>query len=98
MLALCKVWLRIVNAAYDDEINVLIASAGIALLEAGIVADKLTKTATVYDDELVRMAVIIWVKWHFGWNNPDAERLEMTWNMLLKTMACAGDYVVEVVS
>ncbi len=96
MLSICKTRLRIVNTAYDDEITDLVAAAEIALVEAGIVTDKLTKTASIYDDELVKVAVITWVKWHFGWNNPDADRLEKTWDMLLRTMGCAGDYVVEV--
>jgi hypothetical protein len=80
-----KIALRIKNIAYDLEIQGLIDACKIDLALAGIV--------TINDtDALIKRAIITYCKANFGWNNPEAERLQQSYTMLKMSMALAGDY------
>ena len=48
-------------------------------------------------DPLIKRAITIYVKAHFGWNNPDAERLQQSYNMLKCHLALSQEYTVEAV-
>jgi len=73
--------------AYDDEIDDLINAAKADLALAGVVEAKLDGT-----DSLVRRAITAYCKAHFGWNNPDAERLQVAYEMLKKHLSLSADY------
>ena len=48
-------------------------------------------------DPLIKRAITIYVNAHFGWNNPDAERLQQSYDMLKCHLALSQEYTVEVV-
>lgn len=87
MLDSIKVSLRITNTAFDNEINDLIDAANKDLNIAGV----LLKDDY---DPLIKRAITIYVKANFGWDNPDAERLQESYLMLKQHLALSGDYNV----
>lgn len=45
-------------------------------------------------DSLIKRAITLYVKANFGWDNPDAERLQESYVMLKQHLALSGDYNV----
>jgi uncharacterized phage protein (predicted DNA packaging) len=88
MLADVKVSLRITNSAYDSEINDLIAAARQDLILSGVLPAK----ANSDTDPLIKRAIVTYVKAHFGYDNPDAERLMMAYDRIKMHLTLAGDY------
>jgi uncharacterized phage protein (predicted DNA packaging) len=88
MLDDVKTALRISNAAFDSEITDLISAARSDLILSGILANK----ANDDTDPLIKRAIIVYVKANFGWNNPDAERLQQSYNMLKIHLALSQEY------
>ncbi len=84
-----KIALRISpsNTAYDTEISDLIEAAKSDLILSGVVANKVVDT-----DPLIKRAVSIYVKANFGWDNPDAERLQKSYDLLKMHLTLASDY------
>ena len=78
-----KIALRISNTAYDSEINDLIAAARADLMLAGILLAK----ANDDTDPLIKRAITVYVKANFGWNNPDSEKLQQSYDMLKAHLA-----------
>lgn len=87
MLDSIKLSLRIRNTAFDSEILDLIDAANKDLNIAGV----LLKDDY---DPLIKRAITIYVKANFGWDNPDAERLQESYVMLKQHLALSGDYNV----
>lgn len=79
--------LRVNNTALDIEIQDLIDAAKADLALSGIHPNKIVDT-----DPLIKRAIIVYCKAHFGWNNPDADRLQRSYEMLKEHLALAGDY------
>jgi len=99
MLDEIKISLRIKNDAFDSEILGLIDSAkrdlviaGIKLIPITIQPDDVEVSGTL--DILIKRAIITYVKANFGWDNPDAERLQQSYVMLKQHLALSGDYNV----
>jgi len=108
MLKDVKAILRISNSAYDAEIEDLIEAAKIDLKLSGINIDKtVTQTYTPEPteetpdpdpveiqvmDPLIKRAITVYVKANFGWNNPDSERLQQSYNMLKIHLALSQEY------
>jgi uncharacterized phage protein (predicted DNA packaging) len=88
MLADVKIALRITNSAYDVEITDLIAAARQDLILSGVLPVK----ANSNTDALIKRAIVTYVKAHFGYDNPDAERLMMAYDRLKTHLTLAGDY------
>lgn len=88
-----KTALRISNTAFDSEISDLISAAQSDLKLSGILESKVNDDT----DPLIKRAIIIYVKANFGWNNPDAERLQQSYNMLKIHLALSQEYTVEAV-
>jgi uncharacterized phage protein (predicted DNA packaging) len=88
MLEAIKVILRISNDAYDSEIQDLIEAAIADLILSGVLSTK------AYDDtdSLIKRAVSIYVKANFGWDNPDSDKLQKSYEMLKSHLTLAGDY------
>ena len=93
MIESIKTALRISNTAYDSEINDLVAAARADLRLSGILESKVNDDT----DQLIKRAIIIYVKANFGWNNPDAERLQQSYNMLKCHLALSQEYTKEAV-
>lgn len=87
MLDDVKLALRISNQAYDVEIADLIDAAKLDLQISGV--NKIDET-----DPLIKRAIIVYVKAHFGYDNPDAERLQQSYVLLKQHLSMAGDYDV----
>lgn len=100
MLEDVKAILRISNNAYDAEINDLIEAAKIDLKLSGVNVNKtVTQTYTPEPtkenpepDPLIKRAIIVYVKANFGWNNPDAEKLQQSFRMLETHLALSQEY------
>ncbi|MFA6336069.1 MAG: hypothetical protein WCX48_11080 [Bacteroidales bacterium] len=88
-----KVALRIAAATteYDGEINDLISAAEDDLELAGVV----TADAT---DPLTKRAIVTYCKSNFGYDNPDADRLQQAYLMLKMHLVLAEDYVCRTVT
>lgn len=87
MLNDIKISLRIKNTSFDSEILDLIDAAKIDLKISGV--NKID-----IEDPLIKRAITIYVKANFGWDNPDSEKLQRSYNMLRQHLALSGDYNV----
>ena len=86
MLELMKLALRISTTAYDDELISLISAALLDLGIAGVVVPSEL-------DELVKRAVITYVKVHFG--EPDEyDRLKASYDEQKAQLSMATGYTV----
>ena len=92
MLDVVKVALRIsqANTAFDGEINDLITAAQQDLALSGVSPTKANDTT----DPLIKRAVVTYCKANFGWDNPDTEKLQRSYDMLKAHLTLAGDYIV----
>ena len=88
MLDDVKIALRVSHTALDSEITDLMASARQDLILSGVLPPK----ANSETDALVKRAIITYVKAHFGYDNPDADRLLMAYDRLKAHLTLAGDY------
>jgi len=86
-----KVALRISasNTSFNSEINDLISAAQRDLLVAGI---KVADTS----DPLIKRAIVTYAKAHFGYDNPDADRLLKAYEMLKMHLMLSTEYNSEV--
>ncbi len=85
MLNSIKTSLRITNTAFDTEILDLIEAGKLDLGISGVENIDI-------DNALIKRAITIYVKANFGWDNPDAERLQRSYVMLKQHLSLAGDY------
>ncbi len=83
-----KIALRVSNTALDSEISDLMAAARQDLILSGVLPAKANSTT----DSLIKRAVVTYVKAHFGWDNPDHERLLAAYHQLKMHLTLAGDY------
>jgi uncharacterized phage protein (predicted DNA packaging) len=88
MLNDVKVVLRVSHTALDTEIIDLIASARQDLILSGVLSAK----ANSDTDILIKRAIVTYVKAHFGYDNPDYERLVSAYNSIKVHLTLAGDY------
>lgn len=76
------------NSTFDDELNDLIAEAQDDLKLSGVTAAK----ADDPTDSLIKRAIITYVKANFGWDNPDAERLQASYEMIRSHLCLSAEY------
>lgn len=89
MLAKIKKSLRITNTAFDDEVQ--------DLIDAGIGDLRLVGITVINEtDPLIIRAVTTYVKANFGWDNPDAKRLQESYEMLKNHLSMSIEYTVVV--
>jgi uncharacterized phage protein (predicted DNA packaging) len=81
------------NEVFDNEISDLLAAAEADLILSGILDTK----AEDDTDPLIRRALSTYVKAHFGWNNPDADRLARAYDSIKSHLALSQEYTVAVV-
>ena len=75
------------NAGIVGELTDLINAAEYDLKNTGINTDDLT-------DPLIKRAIILYCKAHFGYNNEDAIRFAQNYDSLKSHLAMSVDYVV----
>ena len=81
------------NTAFDSEITDLIAAARADLRLSGILESKVNDAT----DPLIKRAIMVYVKGNFGWNNPDAEKLQQSYAMIKGHLALSQEYTKEAV-
>lgn len=74
------------DAGIVGELTDLINSAKADLELTGITVDE--------TDALIKRAIVIYCKAHFGYNNPDADRFMQSYESLKSHLGMSGDYVV----
>lgn len=82
-----KVALRVSNNAFDEEVQDLIESARLDLIQSGVDSE-----IAESDDPLIKRAIIYYAKANFGLDNPNAERFQESFNLLKRHLSLAGDY------
>jgi hypothetical protein len=82
-----KLVMRISSTAYDDEINDCIDAAKAEMGLVGINDDLIVAT-----DALVKGCIITYVKANFGWDNPDAERWQRSYEMRRNHLSLSREY------
>lgn len=80
-----KPTLRITNTAYNTEISDLILAAKADLGICGLLAISET-------DALIKRAITLYCKANFGYANPDAEKLQQSYEMLRNHLSLSADY------
>lgn len=81
-----KVSLRITSIDFDTEIQGLIDAALADLRLSGVT--NLNET-----DPLIKRAIITYAKAHFGYDNPEAERFQKSYEMIKMHLTLSADYV-----
>ena len=89
-----KVALRIAATTtdFDTEIQDLINAAIEDLKMAGVATDKAVDT-----DPLIKRAITVYCKSHFGYDNPDASRFWRSYESLKMHLTLSADYNTEAV-
>lgn len=85
LLSAVKTALRITSNRFDGEITTLIDACKIDLKLAGV-------TALDETDPFVQRAIILYAKANFGYDNPDSEKFQKSYDLLKCSLALAGDY------
>jgi hypothetical protein len=79
--------LRITSTAYNTEITDLISACQADLGLSGVLSEKNIST-----DALIKRAIITYCKAHFGYENPDADRLQSAYDMIKNHITLSIDY------
>lgn len=87
MLEQVKIALRVSGNDLDTEVTDLIEAAKADLLLSGVHKDKILDT-----DPLIKRAVIIYCKAHFGYDNPEADRFLQSYNMIKQHLTLSAEY------
>lgn len=90
MLGKVKQALRITHNALDDEIDDLIEAARHDLKLSGVSSVKTDAESNI--DPLIARAIVTYCKANFGFDNPDADRLNNSYVMLKQHLSLSGDY------
>lgn len=89
LLAATRLALRITSTSYDDEISDLIEAVRGQMRTAGI-------SMSVVDAEdppaLVKRAIIVYCKAHFGLDNPDSEKYALSFHSMVAHIALSAEY------
>lgn len=77
------------DSGIESELQGLIDAAKMDLIITGVKQEK----ANMENDPLINRAIILYTKAHFGFNNPDADRLRVSYEMLRDKLAMDIDYM-----
>lgn len=83
-----KLALRITSSAFDNEIEGLIEAAKADLRLSGV-SDAKVKDE---NDPLISRAIVVYCKAHFGYDNPEAERFQQSYDMLKAHLTLSAEY------
>lgn len=81
-----KIILRITNTAYNTAISDLILAAKTDLSISGVY-EAINET-----DPLIKRAIMLYCKANFGYDNPDTDRLQQSYEMLKSHLSLSADY------
>lgn len=84
-----KVALRVSSAAYDAEVAALVAAALADMRRAGVPKAALSEESP---DPLARMAVLLFCKARFGYDNDEAPRFEAAYRQTVADLASSPTY------
>jgi len=84
-----KLALRISSSAFDSEVQDLIDAAKSDLQLSGVHPDRMEE-----NDPLIKRAIITYCKAHFGYDNPEAERFQQSYDMLKAHLTLSQEYTV----
>lgn len=87
MLEDVKDALRISSNDLDIEITDLIDAAKADLQLSGVRSTKIVDT-----DPLIKRAIIVYAKANFGWDNPEADRFQRSYDMLKTHLTLSAEY------
>lgn len=79
--------IRITKDDYNGQVQDLINTAKLDLKIKGVY-----DSLIIDSDPLIKQAIILYCKAHFGYNNPDAERLLKAYESLRLSLLLSGDY------
>lgn len=82
--------ISLANTAFDSEITDLIAAARADLKLIGVLATKADSDM----DPLIKRTITVYCKANFGFDNPDAEKLQESYNMLKIHLSLSLEYTV----
>ena len=88
ILEACRAALGVTERYFDGDIELSIAAAKIKMQLGGVRKAK----AEDDEDELVRVAIIAYVKGTIGLDNPDAERYLEIFESMVTQMKMTNDY------
>ena len=95
MLEKVKTALRVKNAAFDEEIEGLIAACKADLRLAGIILPEDKQPAEsktpIADDPLITRAIILYCKANYGFLS-GSEQFRAAYELLKHSLSLAGDY------
>ncbi len=80
--------LRIGSTSFDFEVSGLIAEARADMVLCGVSYEKANDEA----DPLIKRAILVYCKANFGWNNPDAERLQRSYESIRNHLTMSTEY------
>lgn len=80
--------LRITSSAFDTEVTDLISAGKADLIQSGVSSAKVNDDT----DALIKRAITTYAKAQFGYDNPEAERFQQSYDMLKQHLSLAGDY------
>lgn len=83
-----KLALRVSSSAFDAEIKDLIEAAKADLKLSGVAEAK----AEDENDPLIKRAIIVYCKAHFGYDNSEAERFHWSYDMLKAHLTLSQEY------
>lgn len=81
--------LRVSGNDLDTEVTDLIEAAKADLMLSGVYQSKIKDT-----DPLIKRAVTVYCKANFGWDNPEAERFQKSYDMLKTHLTLSQEYTV----
>lgn len=84
--------LRITTNFFDTDLADLIAAGKAELKLSGVLEPKIIET-----DSLIKRALIIYAKAHFGLNNPDSEKYIKSFESLVNHLCLSQEYTTEAV-
>lgn len=84
-----KTQLRITISDLDGEVQDLIDAAQADLQLSGVRADKVEDVT----DPLIKRVVVLYCKANFGYDNPDADRFQRSYDLLKVHLTLSTDYV-----
>lgn len=83
--------LRITSSAFDEEVEDLIAACQQDLILSGVSEGK----AVDETDPLILRAITVYAKANFGFDNPDADRLQQSYTMIKIHLTLSQEYTVQ---
>jgi hypothetical protein len=87
-----KMALRITSNAFNGEITNIIDAAKAELKLTGVLLSKIDNIET---DSLLKRAVILYSKSHFGLDNPDSEKYQKAYDSLKTHLVLSQEYTSE---